>query len=209
MRRSNGEIRGLRVLVCAAAMLATALSAHGQALRQPELLSRYHQLIAEFDRPGFAAFENDYLSELGPQGDPCLFGCNSGFSGNSPDVDGVGYREFLVRADLVSLARMLHYPASALDNLERSTELLQTYYESYPANDPYAESSTGLDERFWDVAWKDYGSSGGTIIPPVLPAAVLRGEVQQLRYRVSLSREDRQRLSLIDQTLRKMTAEND
>lgn len=202
-------MNGLRVLVCATAILATVSSAQGQALREPELLSRYHQLIAEFDRQGFAAFENDYLSELGPQGDPCLFGCNSGFSGNSPNVHGDGYREFLIRADLVTLARMLHYPESALINLERSTELLQAYHESYLANDPYAEPSTGLDERFWDAAWKDYAGCVGTIIPPVLPAAVLRGEVQQLRYRVSLSPEDRLRLNLIDQTLRKMTAEDD
>ncbi|MGE6698831.1 hypothetical protein ACQKH5_14135 [Hyphomonas sp. NPDC076900] len=205
----TGDMNGLRVLVCATAILATVSSAQGQALREPGLLSRYHQLIAEFDRQGFAAFENDYLSELGPQGDPCLFGCNSGFSGNSPNVHGDGYREFLIRADLVTLARMLHYPESALINLERSTELLQTYHESYLANDPYAESSTGLDERFWDAAWKDYAGCVGTIIPPVLPAAVLRGEVQQLRYRVSLSPEDRLRLNLIDQTLRKMTAEDD
>ncbi len=190
-------------------MLTATLSAHGQALRQPELLSRYHQLIAEFDRPGFSAFENDYLAELRPEGDSCLFGCTSGFSGSSPDVHGDGYREFLIRADLVTLARMLHYPASALDNLERSTELLQTYHEFYLANDPYAESSKPLDEHFWDAAWKDYAGCVGTIIPPILPAAVLRGEVQQLRYRVSLSPEDKQRLSLIDQTLRKITAEDE
>lgn len=198
----------LRLLVCAAAMLMATLSAHGQALKQPELLSRYHQLMAQFDRPGFAAFEEDYLAELRVEGDPCLFGCNSGFSGDSPDVDGQGYREFLIRADLVALARMLHYPTSALGNLERSTELLQAYHESYLANELRAETEKGVDERFWDAAWKDYAGCIGTIIPPVLPATILRGEVEQLRYRVSLSDEDRQRLNSIDQTLRKMTAEN-
>lgn len=190
-------------------MLPAALSAYGQALRQPELLSRYHHLIAEFDRSGFVAFEKDYLAELGPNGDPCLFGCNSGFSGNSPDVHGDGYREFLIRTDIVVLARMLHYPASALDNLERSTNLLLTYHKSYLENDPYGGSSAGLDERFWDAAWKDYAGCVGTLIPPVLHAAVLRGEVQQLKYRFSLSPEDKQRLSLIDQTLREMYGEND
>lgn len=190
-------------------MLAATLAAHGQALRQPELLARYHRLIAEFDRPGFAEFEKDYLAQLGPEGDPCLFGCNSGFSGNSPDVHGVGYREFLARSDLIALARMLHYPASALDNLERSTELLQMYHEPYLANDPFSESSPRLDEHFFDIAWKDYVGSVSTIIPPILHAAVLRGEVQQLKYRVSLSREDRQRLKMIDEMLRKMTADDD
>lgn len=198
----------LRLLVCATAMLMATLSAHGQVLKQPELLSRYHQLIAQFDRPGFAAFEEDYLAELRAEGDPCLFGCSSGFSGNSPDVHGHGYREFLIRADLVALARMLHYPASALGNLERSTELLQAYHESYLSNELRAETDKGLDERFWDAAWKDYAGCVGTIIPPVLPATVLRGEVEQLRYRVSLSVEDKQRLKSIDLRIRKMTAEN-
>lgn len=198
-----------RAFVLVAAMLALSWSAHGQALRQPELLARYHKLIAEFDRPGFAAFEADYLAELGPDGDPCLFGCNSGFSGTSPDVAGEGFREYLVRSDLVALGRMFYYPASALDHLERSTELLQAYRQSYLANDLRAETETGLDMHFWDAAWKDYAGCVGTIIPPVLPATVLRGEVEQLRYRVSLSAEDRQRLNSIDQALREMTSEDE
>lgn len=202
-------MRGLRLLACGAAMLGAVLSAHGQALRQPELLARYQKLIAEFDRPGFAAFESDYLAELGPDGDSCLFGCNSGFSGDGSDIAGDGYREFLVHADLVTLARTLHFPSAALDHLERATSLLQMHWEFYMAEEIRAAADGGMDDDFHAIAWRDFAGCIGQVTPPILPAMALRSEVQQLRYRLSLSAEERQRLKLVDQALRKMAAEDD
>lgn len=199
----------LRYLSCTAVMLAAALSAHGQALRQPELLGRYQRLIAEFDRAGFAAFESDYLAELGPDGDPCLFGCNSGFSGTSPDVEGDGYREYLVRSDLAMLARTLHFSTAALDHLERSTSLLQAYRDSYLAEEARAALKRDMNDSFYDRAWRDYAGCVGQVTPPVLPAAALRSEVEYLRYRGSLSADERKRLNAVDQVLREMTSEDD
>jgi hypothetical protein len=199
----------LRHLSCAAAMLVTALSAHGQALRQPELLGRYQRLIAEFDRAGFAAFESDYLAELGPDGDPCLFGCNSGYSGSSPDVAGEGYREYLVHSDLLMLARMLYFSSDALDHLERSTGLLQAYRESYLAEKARAALTLDVNDSFYDRAWTDYAGCTAQVTPPILPAAALRVEVEYLRYRGSLSADERKRFDAVDQVLRQMTSEDD
>lgn len=202
-------MKGLRLLTCAAAMLAFVMSAHGQALRQPELLARHYQLIAEFDRPGFAAFESDYLAAVGPNGDRCLFGCNSGYPGNAPDVAGEGYREYLAHADLVTLARMLYFSSNALDHLERSTSLLQGHWESYLAEESRAATGNGSGADFYRRAWKDYEGCIARITPPVLLASELRSEVEQLKYRGSLSAEDRQRLAAIDKVLRKITAEDE
>jgi hypothetical protein len=202
-------MKGLRLFFCTAMLLTSALSAHGQALRQPELLARYQKLIAEFDRPGFEEFESDYLAELGPEGDLCLFGCSSGFSGNGPNIAGDGYREFLIHADLVTLARTLQFPLAALDHLERATNLLQLHWESCLVQEARAASDGGMDHDFHELAWRDFAGSVAQITPPILPAMALRSEVEQLRYRGSLSTEDRQRLLLIDHALREMTAEND
>lgn len=198
-----------RFLACVAAMLATALTAHAQALKQPELLARQHQLIAGFDRPGFASFEKDYLAALGPDGDRCLFGCNSGFSGDSPDVSGNGYREFLAHADLATLARKLEHPTDALDHLEQASNLLQMFSESYTAAKVQERSGAPRGEYLWNTAWMDFSGCVGVMTPPVIHATALRAEVQQLKRRGGFSETDTERLTSIDQMLRKMTEEND
>lgn len=192
----------------------SANSAHAQDLKDPVLLARYDQLTSEGPGTegmlaGFEAFATDYIEAALSAEAPCLFGCNSGFSGDGPDYTGAGYREFLARADLVLLARKLELPANALRHLERAKNLLEAQWNLHSIVRSSSESGDRKLNVLVYFGWTRYEGCSGLFPDPAELAVPLLHDIEQLRLQRPLLPDENQKLDYIDQALKKISAQNE
>lgn len=196
------------------AALFGAAASHAQGLKDPELLARYDELAsARPDAPdaafGFEAFAADYLAAAQSKDAPCLFGCSSGFSGDGPDYRGVGYREFLARADLVLLARKLDLPADAIEHLGAAAVLLRPQWELHASAKSDAVPDDQKRDLLIDNGWMSYEGCIGNFTYPQQLAKLLEYNAEQLRTQKTLSVSQSAKLGEIELALSQMSAENE
>ena len=196
------------------AVLFGAATAHAQNLEDPALLARYMQLeTAAWDTQGtaeaFDEFTAIYLAAAQATDHGCLFGCRSGFSGDSPDHSGAGYLEFLARTDLLSLAVKLSLTSQAVSQLSASVSLLRPQWELYST----VRSEAIPDDQKFDLlinsSWADYAGCTAVFTRPENLAESLVRELEKLRTDEALSEAQSSELDSIDQALAVMSAYDD